>query len=104
AHTSGFVYSVSIKGITGAGLAQDQAIQSQVARVKAKSDLPVVVGFGIKTSQDVARVAKSADGVVVGSALVTALQKSLSPENGATEATVPAVLDYVKDLARGVRG
>lgn len=91
-NTSGFVYYVSITGITGAAEAQAGDVAPDVARIKAGTDLPVVVGFGIKTPETAAEIAGVADGVVVGSAIVARL--------GAGEA-VADVLDFVRSLADG---
>ncbi|MBA2400064.1 MAG: tryptophan synthase subunit alpha [Bradyrhizobium sp.] len=104
ANTSGFVYYVSITGITGSASADSGAVGEAVARIKRHTKLPVCVGFGIRTP-DVARaVAESANGAVVGTALVDALKGSLDAEGQATAKTVPAVADLVAALAQGVRG
>ncbi|MEL6236901.1 MAG: tryptophan synthase subunit alpha, partial [Pseudomonadota bacterium] len=89
---SGFVYYVSITGITGAAQADAAAIAPQLAAIKAATDLPVVVGFGIRTPQTAGALAEIADGVVVGSAIVA--------EVGAGTPT-GEVLSQVKDLADG---
>jgi tryptophan synthase alpha chain len=104
ANTSGFVYYVSIAGITGAAAPDVAEVHAQVKRIKASTSLPVAVGFGVKAPEQAAAIAKGADGVVVGSALVTALAQSLDQKGRATQATVPAVLDLVKSLATAVRG
>jgi tryptophan synthase alpha chain len=103
ANTSGFVYYVSMTGITGAALPEIERITAAVARIKRHTSLPVAVGFGVKTAADARAVASGADGVVVGSALVEAVRSSLDPEGKATDLTVPAVLDLVASLAAGVR-
>ena len=103
AHTSGFVYYVSITGITGTATPDVAAVHAQVARIKASTSLPVAVGFGIKTPEQARAIAAGADGVVVGSALVDALRNSLGPKGESTGKTVPAVLDLVKSLARALR-
>jgi tryptophan synthase alpha chain len=103
AHTAGFVYYVSITGITGAATPDYGKVGAAVARLKQHTDLPVAVGFGVKNAEDAAAIAKVADGVVVGSALVDALRKSLDEEGRATSASVAAVTDLVRDLAAGVR-
>jgi tryptophan synthase alpha chain len=90
-NTSGFLYYVSITGITGAATPQANDVHSQVARIKKSTTLPVVVGFGVKTPEQARALAKGADGVVVGSALVSAIQSSLGPQDKATAKTVPAV-------------
>jgi len=99
AHTSGFLYYVSITGITGAAAPNVNDVHSHVARIKKATKLPVAVGFGVKSGEQASAIAKGADGVVVGSALVTAIEKSLSPQGRATGKTVPAVLNLVKSLS-----
>lgn len=102
-NTSGFVYYVSITGITGAAAPVINDVHSQVARIKAATTLPVVVGFGVKTGEQAAALAKGADGVVVGSALVNAVKDSLGPDGSTTDKVVPAVLDLVKSLSQALR-
>ncbi len=102
-NTSGFVYYVSITGVTGTAAPVANDVQQQVARIKAATKLPVCVGFGVKTGEQARAISKGADGVVVGSALVTAIEKSLSPKGQATGKTVPAVLDLVKSIAGALR-
>jgi tryptophan synthase alpha chain len=102
ANTSGFVYYVSITGITGAAAPVVDEVHSQVARIKKATKLPVAVGFGVRTGEQAAAIAKGADGVVVGSALVTAIKDSLT-DGKATDKTVQAVLDLVKSLAGALR-
>ncbi|HMK79510.1 MAG TPA: tryptophan synthase subunit alpha [Xanthobacteraceae bacterium] len=104
ANTSGFVYYVSITGITGAAAANTEAVKAAVARIKRHTKLPVAVGFGVKTAEHARAIAQGADGVVVGTALVEALKNSLDAENKATPRTVAAVADLVAQLAAGVRG
>ncbi|BBF94303.1 tryptophan synthase subunit alpha [Blastochloris tepida] len=103
ANTAGFVYYVSITGVTGTVTPDFDKVGSAVARLKRHTALPVAVGFGVKTAAHAAAVAKGADAVVVGSALVEALRTSLDAEGRATEKTVPAVLGLAEDLAAGVR-
>jgi len=104
ANTSGFVYYVSITGITGAAAANAKVVADAVARIKRHTSLPVCVGFGIRTP-DVARaIAERADGAVVGTALVDALRGSLDGEGRASAATVNVVADLAASLAAGVRG
>jgi tryptophan synthase alpha chain len=103
ANTSGFVYYVSITGITGAGAPDAGAVATAVARIKRHTRLPVAVGFGVRTAAQAAAIAAGADGVVVGSALVNALAASLDPDGKATARTVTAVTELVAELARGVR-
>jgi tryptophan synthase alpha chain len=104
ANTSGFVYYVSITGITGSGSADSSAVAEAVARIKRHTGLPVCVGFGIRTPAAARSIAQNADGAVVGTALVDALQASLDAEGQATPKTVDAVADMVSSLAHGVRG
>ncbi|MBN8973297.1 MAG: tryptophan synthase subunit alpha [Rhizobiales bacterium] len=104
ANTSGFVYYVSITGITGAAAANATQVGDAVARIKRHTKLPVCVGFGIRTPDAARDIARAADGAVVGTALVEALAKSLDAEGRATAATVKAVADLTASLAQGVRG
>jgi tryptophan synthase alpha chain len=104
ANTSGFVYYVSITGITGAAAADSTAVGDAVARIKRHTRLPVCVGFGIRTPETARAIAESANGAVVGTALVDALRGSLDAEGRATAKTVGAVADLVAALAQGVRG
>jgi tryptophan synthase alpha chain len=104
ANTSGFVYYVSITGITGSAAADIAAVTEAVARIKRHTRLPVCVGFGIRTPEAARAIAQNADGAVVGTALVDALRGSLDAEGRATAKTVGAVADLVASLAQGVRG
>ena len=103
-NTSGFVYYVSITGITGAAIPDYSRVAEAVARIKGHTSLPVAVGFGVKNAQSARAIAAHADGVVVGTALIDALKKSLDSQGRATSATVQAVADLVSDIASGVRG
>jgi tryptophan synthase alpha chain len=104
ANASGFVYYVSITGITGSAAPDPGQVSGAVARIRRHTKLPVCVGFGVRTAEQARAIAESADGVVVGSALVDALHKSLGGEGKPTAATVPAVAELVRALAEGVRG
>jgi tryptophan synthase alpha chain len=104
ANTSGFVYYVSITGITGAAAADSKVVGDAVARIKRHTKLPVCVGFGIRTPQTARAIAEKANGAVVGTALVDALRDSLDAEGRATTKTVAAVADLAASLAQGVRG
>jgi tryptophan synthase alpha chain len=104
ANTSGFVYYVSITGITGAASADTTVVGEAVARIKRHTGLPVCVGFGIRTPEAARGIAQNADGAVVGTALVDALRGSLDGEGRATAKTVDAVADLAAALAQGVRG
>ncbi|UTD26941.1 tryptophan synthase subunit alpha [Bradyrhizobium sp. WD16] len=103
-NTSGFVYYVSITGITGSASADSKAVSAAVDRIKRHTALPVCVGFGIRTPEAAAAIAGHADGVVVGSALVDALRGSLDGEGRATAATLDAVTTLARALAEGVHG
>jgi tryptophan synthase alpha chain len=103
-NTSGFVYYVSITGITGSAAADIAAVAKAVARIKRHTGLPVCVGFGIRTPAAARAIAENAEGAVVGTALVDALYGSLDSDGRATAKTVSAVADLVASLAQGVRG
>ena len=102
ANTSGFVYYVSMTGITGAEIKSRAAVGEAVKRIKGHTDLPVAVGFGIKTADDAAIIGRDADGVVVGTALCNAVGASLV-DGKPTPGTVAAVTTLVSGLASGVR-
>jgi tryptophan synthase alpha chain len=104
ANTSGFVYYVSITGITGMAAPDTGKVKAAVARIKRHTALPVAVGFGVKTAAHAGAIAAVADGVVVGSALIDALKQSLDGDMKATKSSVKAVTDLVAALADGVRG
>jgi tryptophan synthase alpha chain len=103
ANTSGFVYYVSITGITGTAAPDAQRTVEAVARIKRHCRLPVAVGFGVRTADQAAAIARGADGVVVGSALVSALRDSLDAGGNPMQGTVGAVINLVTELAHGVR-
>ena len=103
ANTSGFLYYVSITGVTGTAEPDVVAVHSHIARIKKSTRLPVAVGFGVKTPQQAKAIAAGADGVVVGSALVNAVKESLGPKGETTGKTVSNVLDLVKSLSRALR-
>jgi len=102
-NTSGFVYYVSITGITGSAKPDNSKVAAAVARIKRHTKLPVAVGFGVKAAEQARAIAESADAVVVGSALVDALRATLDDQDRATPGTVKAVTDLVASLAAGVR-
>ena len=102
-NTAGFVYYVSITGITGAAIPDTTKVIAAVARLKRHTDLPIAVGFGVKTAEHARAIAEGADAVVVGSALVEAVRTSLDGNGRATAGTVKAVADLVASLAAGVR-
>ena len=103
ANSSGFVYYVSMLGITGMALPDTTRISGAVERIKRHTILPVAVGFGVKTAEQAREIGKAADGVVVGTAIVEAVRTSLDDAGQATERTVGAVADLVSELAGGVR-
>jgi tryptophan synthase alpha chain len=104
ANTSGFVYYVSVTGITGSATANSAAVGEAVARIQRHTRLPVCVGFGIRTPEAARSIAASADGAVVGTALVDALRSSLDADGRATGKTVDAVAGLAASLAEAVRG
>ena len=103
ANTSGFVYYVSITGITGAAAADSNAVGDAVARIRRHTNLPVCVGFGIRTPDAARAIAERASGAAVGTALVDALRMSLDSEGHATSKTVNAVASLAASLAQGVK-
>lgn len=103
ANTSGFVYYVSITGITGSASADTAQVAQHVGRIREKTDLPVCVGFGVKTPEQAAAMGEIADGVVVGSAIVNRVKASCGPDGAATSQTVASTLDLVRDLAGALR-
>ncbi len=104
ANTSGFVYYVSITGVTGSAKPDFGKVAAAVTRIKRHTKLPVAVGFGVRTAKDARAIAAGADGVVVGSALVDAVKNSLDRKGKATARTVKEVTKLVAKLAKGVRG
>ena len=102
-NTSGFVYYVSITGITGAAAPDTGKVMTAVARIKRHTKLPVAVGFGVKTAEHARAIAEGADGVVVGSALIDVLCQSLDKNGKPAPGAVNAVTKLVSALARGVR-
>jgi tryptophan synthase alpha chain len=103
ANTSGFVYYVSIAGITGTKAPDLAQVKGHVGRIKAHTDLPIAVGFGVKTEEQVRALAPVAEGVVVGSALVAAIAQSLDNEGKATPSTQRDVLQLVARLSAALR-
>ncbi|WP_068311305.1 tryptophan synthase subunit alpha [Polycladidibacter hongkongensis] len=101
-NTSGFVYYVSVNGITGAKGADTNEVAAAVSRIQAHTALPICVGFGVKTAAQAEAIGKNAAGVVVGSVLVEAVRGSLDAEDKATDTTVDAVASVVRDLRGGV--
>jgi tryptophan synthase alpha chain len=103
-NTSGFVYYVSILGITGTKDIEDAPVQAAVERLKRHTDLPIAVGFGIKTPEQASKICESAEAAVVGSAIVGKIKDNLDAQGKPTPGLTEAVLSYVSALAAGVRG
>jgi len=102
-HASGFIYYVAIAGITGTRSADAAEVAAAVARLRRSTDLPIAVGFGIRTPEQAAAVARAADAAVVGTALVHRLALSLKPDGSAKPGLIDAVLADIRALAAGVR-
>ncbi len=101
-NTSGFVYYVSINGITGAAAPEPDEVAASVAHIKARTDLPICVGFGVRTAEQAASIGRAADGVVVGTAIVSAIADSLK-DGAASGQTIEQALTVVSSIAEGVR-
>lgn len=101
-NTSGFVYYVSVLGITGTKAPDLASVKANVTRLKKHTSLPIAVGFGVKTAEQARIIARDADGVVVGTALVNAVRDTLDGDGKPTAKTVPAVHGLVRDIATGV--
>lgn len=101
---SGFIYYVSITGITGTRTATEEHLSEAIPRVRAATDLPVAVGFGVRTPEHAAAVARHADAAVVASALIDTMAANLDESGTLKPGTIEAVLDQVRALAAGVRG
>ena len=102
-NTSGFVYYVSMNGITGSALSNTGDVSEAVMRIKSHTDLPICVGFGVKTSEQARVIGASADGVVVGTAIVNAVANVLGPNGQVTADPAEAVATLIGGLAHGVR-
>ena len=102
-NTSGFVYYVSMTGITGSALPDTSKVAAAVGRIKAHTDLPVCVGFGVKPAEQARAIGASADGVVVGTAIVNAVASVIGPKGEKTADPAEAVATLVDGLAHGVR-
>ena len=102
-NTSGFVYYISMNGITGSALPDPSLVSGAVARIKAHTDLPICVGFGVKTAEHARLIGASADGVVVGTAIVNRVAGSLDAHGKATANTVEETISLVRELSDGVR-
>ena len=103
-NTSGFIYFVSITGITGTKSVDSEAVAGAVSRLRQSTDLPIAVGFGIKTARQAAAIARVADAVVVGSALVDRIAEGADAPGEAKARLVASVLEGARELARGVQG
>ena len=101
--TTGFVYYVAITGITGTRSASSQDLAAAIPRIRAHTDLPIAIGFGVRTPQQAAEAASVADGAVVASALIEVLVRNLDTQGAATPGTAAAVLSRVRELASAVR-
>lgn len=101
-NTSGFLYYVSITGITGAAAPDPDEVGAAVAKIRESTDLPVAVGFGVKDAASAQAIGRVSDAVVVGSSIVNVIEDNLSKKGTATGKTVKAVVRLVKDLAKGV--
>ncbi|ONG50497.1 tryptophan synthase subunit alpha [Pseudoroseomonas deserti] len=104
AGTSGFIYYVAITGVTGTHSAAKDTLATAIPRVRKFTDLPIAIGFGVRTPQQAAEAVQVADGAVVASALIDTLARSLDEQGRAKPDTVRKVLDQVRDLAEAVRG
>jgi tryptophan synthase alpha chain len=102
-NTSGFVYYVSMTGITGSAITDTSKVNLAVERIKSHTNLPVCVGFGVKTAEQARVIGQSADGVVVGTAIVNQIANTLDANGAATADTVESVATMVRGLATGVR-
>lgn len=100
---SGFIYYVAVAGITGQKTADDSDIEQAVARLKAATDLPVAVGFGIKSAEKAAAVAQVADAAVVGSAIVQIIEDGVADQTNEQD-IADKVIAFVEDLSSGVKG
>lgn len=100
-NTSGFVYYISMNGITGGAIASTKAVGDAVLRIKQHTPLPICVGFGVKTAEQAKIIGRDADGVVVGTAIVQAIDNTLNKDGMATAETVDAVSTLVRGLSHG---
>ncbi|MGF1275465.1 tryptophan synthase subunit alpha [Acetobacter pasteurianus] len=102
-HASGFVYYVSITGITGTRSATTHDLEAAIPRLRKVTKLPIAIGFGVRTPQQAANASSIADGAVVASALLSTLAETLDDKGRATAETLPRVLAQIEDLAKAVR-
>ena len=102
-NTSGFVYYVSVLGITGTKSAAEAEVKQAVERLRRHTDLPIAVGFGIKTAETVAEIASTADASVVGSAIVQRIADDLDKNGRPSAGLVDAIHNMVRELSSGLR-
>jgi len=102
-NTSGFVYYVSMTGITGSALPDTTKVTAAVERIKKHTELPIVVGFGVKTAEQAKVIGAAADGVVVGTAIVNAVAGTIRPDGSLVADPAEAVATMVQGLSSGVR-
>ena len=101
---SGFVYYVAITGVTGTASADENAVKESVARLRRQTDLPIAVGFGIKTPEQARAIGAHCDAAVVGSAIVDIIAQGIGGDGAVDRQLSVKVLEFVKSLAAGVRG
>jgi tryptophan synthase alpha chain len=102
-NASGFVYYVSVAGVTGGAAGESGAVASAVSRIRAASKLPVAVGFGIKTPERAAEIARAADAVVIGSSLVERISVNLESKTAKSDAIIHSVLSWARELGHAIR-
>lgn len=102
-HASGFIYYVSIAGVTGTASAKQHDLEEALLRIRQKTDLPIAIGFGIKTPEDVAKTAEIADAVVVGSAIIKRVTQHIDDEGNIKDGIEESVLGFVKTLSSALR-
>jgi len=103
-NTSGFIYFVSISGITGTKSAKIKSIKNHLRRIRTKTDLPIAVGFGIKTAKQVREIAKISDGVVVGSSFVSLIEKNLNKKGREKSDLIKNCINFLQKLSRATKG
>ena len=102
-NTNGFVYFVSISGITGTKSAKIESIKSHVRKIRAKTNLPIAVGFGVKTAKQVREIAKVSDGVVVGSSFVSLIERNLNKNGHAKSDLVKNCINFLQKLSKAAK-
>ena len=101
-HASGFIYYVSVTGVTGTSSAATADIETALARLRRHSDLPITVGFGIRTAEQAAEIGKHAEAIAVGSAFVNKVAENLNEDGTAKDSCADAVLDLVREISSGL--